>query len=446
MMTILVFLGVLSVLVLAHEWGHFITAVKSGIKVEEFGIGFPPRLFGVYKKDGKWKIVWWTKEITDADGTVYSINLIPLGGFNKIKGENGGIDWRRMKHWLNDEIKPSLAKELNSKEKKKLDAALDLQANEIEVLAGEFDMKNYKTLDLSGKYEAILKFVKNQIAGDKDAFYTQAAFTKFLVLFSGPAMNFILAIALLAAGFMIGLPEVIEDDVVNDIARVQVYEVFPESPAEIAGMELGDFLISINGENIETVSEASGLIQTLGSQEIEVIVEREKEILTLAVTPEEIIREEVHYVGVGVSLVRVAVVKYPWYESLWLGIKHVYLSIWMMLVTLGTMLKNFFTSGSAGVALAGPVGIANLTGKFARMGFNYLLQFTAMFSINLGIINLLPFPALDGGRIIFVIWEKITGRPVNGKFETWAHVIGFSLLMLMIIVVTFKEVSQLFTS
>lgn len=443
MMTILVFLAVLSVLVLAHEWGHFISAVKSGIKVEEFGIGFPPRLFGVYKKNGKWRVVWGTKEIADADGTVYSINLIPLGGFNKIKGENGGVDWRRMKIWLEEEVQPELAKDSNSKESKKIDSALDLQANEIELLAAEFDMKHYKELALAAKYAYILSFVKKQISEDKDAFYTQGAFTKFLVLFSGPAMNFALAIVLLAAGFMIGLPEVVDDSVVDTNARVQVYEVFPDDPADLAGIELGDFLISINGETIETVEEASSLVQTLGEQEVEFVVEREKEILTLSVVPESIDTGEVQYVGVGVSLVRVSVVKYPWWESIWLGIKHTFLSIWLMLTTLAAMIKSLFTTGSAGVALAGPVGIANLTGKFARMGINYLLQFGAMFSINLGIINLLPFPALDGGRIIFVLWEKIKGRPVNSAVETWSHLIGFSLLILMIVVVTYKEVLQM---
>ena len=446
MLTILVFIAVLSVLVLAHEYGHFITAIKSGIKVEEFGIGFPPRLFGIYKKDGKWKIVFWNKEILDADGTVYSINLIPLGGFNKIKGENGGVDWLRLENRLIEKKDSFLSENLNPQEIKKYTNVLDQEANEIEIIDESFDLAMYKTLALKGKYELLLEFVKKNIQGDKDAFYTQKAWKKFLVLFSGPAMNFILAMFLLSIGFMIGLPEVIPEDQVDNLEnpQIQIYEVFPDTPAAEAGFELGDFILSVDDHDFVLVSEISDYMANSEDKEVVLEIKRENEILELTVIPERVISGETEYVGVGISLVRVAVVKYPWYEAIWLGIKHTFLTIWMMLVALAGIIKSLFTTGEAGVALAGPVGIASLTGKFARMGFNYLLQFSAMFSINLGIINLLPFPALDGGRIIFVLWEKIKGKPINQKVEAWSHVIGFSLLILLIIFVTFKEVVALF--
>jgi len=172
-------------------------------------------------------------------------------------------------------------------------------------------------------------------------------------------------------------------------------------------------------------------------------VERGGVAQTFNVTPQAINEQETDYVGIGVSLVRVSVVKYPWYESIWLGIKQTFLTMWLMITTLVAMIVNLFKEGEPGVALAGPIGIASLTGKFARMGLNYLLQFSAMFSINLGILNLFPFPALDGGRIVFVIAEKLRGKPVNSKVEAWSHVLGFGLLITLVVIVTFKEVLQL---
>ncbi len=443
MVTVLIFFLVLSLLVLAHEWGHYISAVKTGIKVEEFGIGFPPRLFGAYKKNGKWRWIWGNKEINDADGTVYSFNLIPLGGFNKIKGENNTFDWHKFDERLAD-YRQGLNEDLSNQQAKNLSRLLSEEGQALSLFDSKFNYDNYLKLSDREKLTILENFTDNRLKNDKDAFYTQAAWKRLLVLVSGPFMNFVLAMFLLAIGFMIGLPEVVDDSMATEApARVQIYEVFPESPAAQAGLELGDFIVSINGQEFNQVGAVSDLLQASAGQELAVVVERGGVAQTFNVTPQAINEQETDYVGIGVSLVRVSVVKYPWYESIWLGIKQTFLTMWLMITTLVAMIVNLFKEGEPGVALAGPIGIASLTGKFARMGLNYLLQFSAMFSINLGILNLFPFPALDGGRIVFVIAEKLRGKPVNSKVEAWSHVLGFGLLITLVVIVTFKEVLQL---
>ncbi len=444
MLTVLIFFLVLAVLVLAHEWGHYISAVKTGIKVEEFGVGFPPRLFGAYKKNGKWRWVWGNKEITDADGTVYSFNLIPLGGFNKIKGENNSFDWYKFDQRL-AEYRQALSEEkLSGQEQKNLQKVLSEEGQALSLFDSSFNYENYLKLSDREKLTILENFTDNRLKNDKDAFYTQAAWKRLLVLVSGPFMNFVLAMGLLAIGFMIGLPEVVDDQTVSETpARVQVYEVFEDSPAKQAGLQLGDFILAVNGQTLNQVDPVIEMVKASEGQAVVFEIEREKKVLTLNVVPELISTPEQDYFGIGVSLVRVSVVKYPWYEALWLGVKQTFLTIWLMITTLAAMIVNLFKEGEPGVALAGPIGIASLTGKFARMGFNYLLQFAAMFSINLGILNLFPFPALDGGRIVFILAEKLRGKPVSSKVEAWSHVLGFGLLITLVVVVTFKEVLQL---
>jgi len=448
MVTVLIFFLVLSVLVLAHEWGHYISAVKTGIKVEEFGIGFPPRLFGAYKKNGKWRWIWGNKEILDADGTVYSFNLIPLGGFNKIKGENNTFDWHKFDERLAEyqEILKEMD-QLSGQDLKNFKKVLSEEGQAISLFDTKFNYDNYLNLSEREKLTVLEGFTHDRLKNDKDAFYTQAAWKRLLVLFSGPFMNFVLAMFLLSIGFMIGLPETVDDSMVTTApAKVQIYEVFADSPADKAGLELGDFIISVNGQTLNQVSAVSDMIQASAGQELLLEVEREKNLEMIKVVPEAISGQAEEYVGIGVSLVRVSVVQYPWYEAIWLGIKQTFLTMWLMITTLVAMIVSLFKTGDAGVALAGPIGIASLTGKFASMGFNYLLQFTAMFSINLGILNLFPFPALDGGRIVFIIAEKLRGKPINSKVEAWSHVLGFGLLITLVVIVTFKEVLQLFNN
>jgi regulator of sigma E protease len=146
------------------------------------------------------------------------------------------------------------------------------------------------------------------------------------------------------------------------------------------------------------------------------------------------------YVGIGVGLVETATVRYPWYLAIWMGIKMTFIWIYAIIFAFISIFKNLIIGAPIGVELAGPVGIAVMTGQAAKMGFVYILQFTALLSINLAIINILPFPALDGGRILFLVIEKIRRKSVKQEWENLAHNIGFILLMILVLAVTYKDV------
>lgn len=351
MITTLIFLAVLSVLVLVHEFGHFWTAKKMGMKVEEFGIGFPPRAWSVKKKD-----------------TVYSINWLPLGGFVKIKGEDG------------------------------------------------------------------------QNRNDPDSFAAKKPWQKFIVLAAGVAMNFILAAAILSVGYIIGLPQAIDgldQGMVRD-RKVQLIQILPESPAQRAGLQIGDAVKTFNGEEILTVERLISLANKSVGQTAVLEIVRDGKIMEKEIPVE--LMPQTGKGGIGVALIGTGIVSYPFHSAIWHGFKSTALLTGQVINGFYQMLKSIAIGQGAGVEVSGPVGIAVLTGEVSRLGFVYLLQFAALLSINLAVINFLPFPALDGGRAIFVLIEKIRRKQIDQKIEGVVHALGFSLLMILIIIVTFKDI------
>ncbi|MDY0302717.1 MAG: RIP metalloprotease RseP [Candidatus Moranbacteria bacterium] len=373
MITALIFILILGVLIFVHELGHFLVAIRNGIKADEFGFGFPPRIVGAVKNDktGKYEIVWGEKEVKSKN-TIFSLNWIPLGGFVKIKGEDGG------------------------------------------------------TLD-------------------KDSFATKSAWARIKVLAAGVTMNFILAWFLLSIVFMLGAPEAIEDDARVKDAKVQISQVIDESPAKEMGLAVGDQVVkACDGKSfcrtIGKVEELQNFINEHKGQEIVLTIKRGDEISELKGVPRKEYPDDQG--SLGVSLARTALVQYPWYEAIGKGLTAVFDMIILILVTLGALIGQLFAGGKPAMDVAGPIGIAIMTKQVSALGLTYLLQFTAVLSINLGIINILPFPALDGGRILFILIEKIKGSPVNQKFEQMANSIGFALLLLLMVVVTFRDFIQ----
>jgi len=147
----------------------------------------------------------------------------------------------------------------------------------------------------------------------------------------------------------------------------------------------------------------------------------------------------------GVTLVRTAVVSYPWYQAAFMGASGAVSLTGAVGAALGKILWQLATTGKLAPALGGgPVFIFSMTGQAAKLGFVYLLQFTALLSINLAIINIFPFPALDGGRLVFLLLEKIKGAPVNQKIEQISHTVGFAILMLLVIAITWRDIIRLF--
>jgi len=373
MMTAIIFILILGVLIFVHELGHFVMAIRNGIKADEFGFGFPPRIAGVWKneKTGKREIVWGDKEV-ESKNTVFSVNWIPLGGFVKIKGEDG----------------------------------------------------------------------ENK---DADSFASKPAWPRIKVLVAGVAMNFILAWFLLAIVFALGAPESIEDDVKVKDAKVQISQVLDNTPAKEMGLAVGDQVVKIcssakDCQYITKVEELKNFVDKNKGKEISMEIKRGKETLELKGTPRTDYPD--NQGALGVSLARTALVKYPWYEAIGKGLTAVFNMIVLIVVTLFSLLMQFISGSKPAMDVAGPIGIAIMTKQVSALGFTYILQFAAVLSINLGIINILPFPALDGGRVLFILIEKIKGSPLNQKYEQIANSIGFALLLLLMVVVTFHDFIQ----
>jgi regulator of sigma E protease len=362
-LTLIIFIAIFAILILVHELGHFIAAKKSGVKVEEFGLGFPPRIFGIRKGE-----------------TLYSINWIPLGGFVKIFGEGG-----------------------------------------------------------EGR-------------GDKESFVSKSISRRVLILAAGVLMNFALAALLLGIGYKIGMPTVVDGSSAGAAAKnakVQISDVAPDSPASNAGLATGDEIkgLKVQGEggevlNIHKAEEVTNFINGHKGQEVIFEVQRGKEILDLAVTPRE--NPPTGEGPVGIGLADVVMVSYPLLQSLWKGVVDMVNLTWLIIVTLAGIIHKALVGSPVGEVLTGPVGIYKITAQTTEMGFIYVLNLAALLSINLGIINILPFPALDGGRILFLGIEKIKGSPVSQKVENTIHTIGFALLIALMIFITYKDVAKFF--
>lgn len=373
LLTIITFIIVLSILVFAHELGHFMMARRFGVKAEEFGFGFPPRAFGIYKNtEGRWKYVFGGKEVTDCPGTVYSINWLPLGGFVKIKGENG-------------------------------------------------DKEN-----------------------ELDSFACRPVWQRAIMLSAGVVMNVILAMVLIIFGFMVGLPQALDQGVdprafVRE-QKIQIVEVIKSSPAESAGLQIGDTILSIDNQQFASFSELQKYVGSKTGQQLDYKIKRGRDALNEKITP--MVIKETGQGGIGVAISETGVVSYPWYLAIWQGLITTVSLVWAIISAFYALIKGLIFGQGVSADLAGPVGIAAITGQVARMGFIYLMQFTALLSINLAVINFFPFPALDGGRILFLIIEKIKGAPVKKEIEGAIHNVGFALLMVLVLLVTLKDVSR----
>jgi len=383
MFTVIVFILILGLLVFVHEFGHFVVARRNGVAAEEFGFGFPPRIFGIYKaKNGRRVLVWGNREIEKLEeekravDTVYSLNWIPLGGFVKIRGEDG-------------------------------------------------EEKN-----------------------DPKSFASKPPFTRVRILVAGVAMNILLTVVLLSIGYAVGIPQAVEDEAGNNFKneKIQIIETVSGSPADQMGIKVGDQIVGARTadgqtEQFSTIEQVQGFIEANKGSEIDLAIKRGSENLQLVGIPRT--EYPASEGALGISLVKTAIVSYPWYEAVWRGVKATIDLAGMILVAFGNLLWKLVSGQSVGMDVSGPVGIAVLTGEVAKLGFIYILQFTALLSINLAIINILPIPALDGGRVLFILIEKLKGSPVSQRFEQRAHNIGFALLITLMIAVTARDVAKL---
>lgn len=352
-LTIIAFILILGLIIFVHEFGHFLAAKKFGIAVEEFGFGFPPRLISKKFK-----------------GTIYSLNLIPLGGFVKIKGESG------------------------------------------------------------------------EKTTDPDSFQQKKIWQRLIIVAAGVLMNLLLAMILISIGYSLGLPTIIDEQITRGgmikNQQLQIIEVLELSPADKVGINFGDIILQYDQQQSTTVEDFKTYIQTHSQQEINLQIKRGKEILNFSVQP-QILTDFLPTPSIGIGLAQIGLVAYPWYKSLWYGIKNTIDLTGRIIVALFMILKDLIITKKVTTEIAGPVGIAFLTGQVVNLGFIYVLQFTALLSINLAIVNFLPLPALDGGRFTLLIIEKIRKKAINYKIEALIHNLGFILLLLLVIFISFKD-------
>jgi regulator of sigma E protease len=219
-------------------------------------------------------------------------------------------------------------------------------------------------------------------------------------------------------------------------------ETLADSPAQRAGLQAGDVIVSVNGEEVNSSEALQALVAASNGQTTEFLIKGQTEEKSLQITPEII--SSTGKPGIGVSIYASGTVRYPFFIAIWEGIRATGLMFWAIIVAFAVLIRDLFLGVGVGGQVAGPVGIATLTGQVAGLGFAYLLQFMALLSLNLALINILPFPALDGGRLLFLLIEKFKGKPVRQSVEVLIHTIGFWLLILLIIVVTYKDIVRLF--
>lgn len=360
-MAILLFVIILLVLVIGHEFGHFSIAKWVGMRVDEFGVGFPPRLFA------------WKRGETE-----YSINLLPFGGFVKIFGEDATPE--------------------------------------------------------------------AEIADEYRAFTMRSRWAQAGVLVAGPFSNIILGFLALWIAYMVGVPAIIQNP--NDLGNltnphVVIAEVLPHSPAASVGLLVGDTVTMIDGQNVDHPEDIPRLIGMYGGSHVVTLL-RDGDYRSVAITPVTgLIPQDPDRFGIGVATALVGNKVLGPIAAFGSAAIDTVTGLWSVLVGLWTMIAGLFTLSASLNDISGPVGIASLVGDAAAFGVGQVLMLAAVISLNLAVLNLLPFPALDGGRLAVIGVEALIGRAVSQRTQQVVNAIGFIVLIGLMIVVTIHDVSRL---
>lgn len=365
LLTALIFFLTLSLLVMIHEFGHFFTAKKFGIKVEEFGFGLPPRIWG--KKIGE---------------TLYSINALPFGGFVRLFGEDD---------------------------------------------TGDLKNKKKKESKMSSR-----------------AFFTRPVHQRFLVVIAGVVMNFILGVAVISYLFTRG--------VMVPVDRVHIEKIVAGSPAETAGLMEGDIIRKLKSQNAKVKSQNNSeeeVIVKRGEdvtkftkerlgEEIILTVERQGKELSVSITPRKDYPKDEGPMGIAISNFEEK--KYAWWEAPIFGTKEALVLSFALVKGIVVTIGKLISFQSVSKDIAGPIGVYQMTGEAIKFGKSAVLELIGLLSLNLAIVNILPIPALDGGRLLFIVIEGITGKRIKTTWERYIHQIGMAILLGLILLITLNDV------
>ena len=352
--TLLVAFFSLVALLVLHELGHFVLAKKFGVKVEEFGLGYPPRIIG--KKIGE---------------TIYSLNLLPFGAFVRLSGEEKAAD-------------------------------------------------------------------------GQSSFSSQKVWKRALIVFGGALSFWVVAAVLFSIVMGLVTPKEINDTSLGNFTnpKVQIVNVLADSPASKAGLKAGDTILTIGGQAISKVSEVQGLTASYKGQEVALTIQRGADVFDVSLTPR--VSPKAGEGPMGVGLIRTALMQYSCYQAPIEGLKLTGILTWLVIDGYGRAIVAVFKGAPTGVQLVGPVGVFSLLNQASAMGISYFLQFIAIISVHMALINLAPIPAVDGGKLLFLAIEKIRRRPVSEKVENRITAVFFMLLLGLMIFVTIKDIIRLF--
>lgn len=364
MYTALVVIIVFGLLVTVHELGHFLVGKAVGIRIYEFSIGFGPKLFSFRKGE-----------------TLYSLRLLPLGGYNKMAGMDDDEDLREIKKMVAEQRGISVD---------------DITEEEEESLLPDKD--------------------------DQGAFKNKTVLQRMAVIFAGSFNNFVLAFILLfLMFFVIGGP----------VQTTTVEQVMKDRPAQAAGLKAGDRIIAINGKEIKDWEQLSSSIINSGGKNLHVSIIRNGQRGTLSVVPK---KDQGRFM---IGMVPKTVFQR---QPVTASINYAYQGFKTIFGQISHVLGLLFVDKRAVNQLGGPVSLVRVIGEAAKSGLLYILWTTAAISINLGIFNLLPIPALDGSRLVFLAFEGLRGKPVDPNKENMVHLVGFALLLLLMVVFTYRDI------
>lgn len=366
LISIVAFLFIFSLLILIHEFGHFYAARKCGVKVEEFGMGLPPRAKGLWK---------------DRKGTLFSLNWIPFGGFVRMFGEDS-----------HDET----------------------------------------------------------LRGKEGSFSSKSVWQRTLIILGGVFMNFLLGYVLMVYLLASGAgPFVLSQDdlsyykdsgvlVTNDV--VEVIGFSDTSVADDEGLTQGDYLVSLDGQRVSTAEDVVNIVQEKKGEEVsvELLRDEEEKSLALTVSAEGTLGIEIRDFPMIEEVNPV-----PFGDSLVISAQDTARLSWYTMKMFGNVLFTLVTSAEVSDQVSGPVGIAQLTHSATQKGFDDVIRLIVLLSLSLGAINVLPIPALDGGRFLSIFFEVFTGRRPNAEWEARIHAVGFLLLITLIFVITYKDIVRL---
>jgi regulator of sigma E protease len=376
LIAIIVIIG-LSLLILGHEAGHFFAAKLFGLKVDEFGFGFPPRI--------------GAKKVGD---TEYSFNWLPFGGFVKISGERGEFAM------LEEESKVESQKSESVEEKS---AIRPLRQSVSEARNPQSENSSSNRL-----------------------FFSQPTWKKSLILLAGVIMNFIFGWLFISAAFMIGTPK-----------ALVVGGVVAGSPAAQVGIMTGDVI-----KNFKDSQDFIAFVDAHKGEPTQFALLRNGKEVDVTATP----RMQVgpNEGALGVDLADAGYPREGFFPAFWDGLKNAVELLGLTIAAFYDLIKSLLIHGSLLAGVVGPVGIFGVAEQTGNIGLVYLLQFLGVISINLTVVNLIPFPALDGGRFLMTILEKIKGSPIPEKVEGWVNGIGFAFLILLMVLLTVRDVRGLF--